>query len=128
MCSTDKMAASSGSGQQILALRIKKCEHGSEKKIMSSLDGQSTLNDVFKKFHTFKENTTISKTIAQFQCKIDLSPSTEPFEVGREMLVDEVCHLGVKVIDMACNLSKENQVETIISKCAREATDKALSS
>ena len=27
---------------------------------------------------------------------------------------------------MACNLSKENLVETIISKCAQEATGKAL--
>ena len=125
MCSTDKMAASSGSGQQILALRIKKGEHG--RKLMSSLDGQSTLNDVFKKFHTFKENILKpSQKNAQFQCKIDLSPSTEPFEVGREMLIDEVCHLGVKVIEMACNLSKENKVETIISKCAQEATGKAL--
>ena len=66
------------------------------------------------------------KKIAQVQCKIVLSPSTEPFEVGGEMLVDEVCHLGVKVIEMACSLSKENQVETIISKCAQEATGKAL--
>ena len=58
---------------------------------MSSLDGQSTLNDVFKKFHAFKENPlTISKTIAQFQCKIGLSPSTESFEVGGEMLVHEL--------------------------------------
>ena len=57
---------------------------------------------------------------------VSLSPSTEPFEVGGEMLVDEVCHLGVNVIEMACNLSKENQVETIISKCAQEATGKAL--
>ena len=62
-----------------------------KKKLMSSLDGQSTLNDVFKKFHTFKENPlTISKTTAQFQCKIGLSPSTESFEVGGEMLVDEL--------------------------------------
>ena len=91
MCSTDKMAASSGSGQQILALCIKKCLQGSEKKLMSSLDGQSTLNDMFKKFHTFKENPLIiSKTIAQFQCKIGLSPSIESFEVGGEMLVDEL--------------------------------------
>ena len=74
-----------------LVLRIKKCLHGSEKKLMSSLDGQSTLNDVFKKFHTFKENPLIIlKTIAQFQCKIGLSPSIESFEVGGEMLVDEL--------------------------------------
>ena len=72
---------------------------------MSSLDGQSTQNDVFKKFHTFKENPlTISKTIAQFQCKIDLSPSTESFECWST---------NFQVIEMACNLSKENQVETI---------------
>ena len=74
MCSTDKMAASSGSGQQILALRIKECEHGSEKKLMSSLDGQSTLNDdnifLSSKILPFAESLcTLTGTIADSQCK-----------------------------------------------------------
>lgn len=105
----------------VLAVKLQKCSHCPEKTVMTAVNNDTLIEDIFWRYHDDRKKTI--SFVARGKTSLETSVS---FELSQGLTVSDLVNFGVKCIEFTCNGDDDHDsLYCKYRKAADEATQKA---